>query len=670
MTTPSDNLPPPATTGWSRFLGQVQKDIRLWLALMLMFSLIRVTLMTVHRGHLASDSGFATVLAGLWSGLRFDVQFATVMTLPSLLLSVLCTRFAWERAAERVRRWWAGTLLVLTILVTGIDIGYVGEYGNQFDQFLFGVIFDDFGAIVTTIWRSYPVVWAFLGMIVLAIGLTWLLLRWLRSPFVTVDPVRPRPAVWLCVVVGVVLTALVVAGARGSVGRRPIQDKAAAMSPDPFVNALTPTPYHALRKAIERHLRLQAGAGLKVFLPDGDLLKAAAVVLPGLDASGDIDRWTQRTAPGTKAKPKHVFLLVMESYDGWSFAQEYRSLGLVDGVRDLGERGILTTSFVAASTGTMLSLGALLTGLPDAGVQTAWQPSARAPFPTSPAPIFKQLGYRTRFFYSGYLSWQRIGDFCAAQGFDEVVGGGSIDGGRSGNEWGVDDEHLLDYVAAHVPDDTPSFNVILGTSYHPPFDVDVYGKGFRHKTIPPDLADRYDGKVTMGMFGHHWYSDRVATKFIRTLEERTPGCLFALTGDHWSRRFLNGRPSWAEQSLMPLLLYGPQVLTGVTPPERIAGGHLDIAPTLVELCAPAGFAYHSLGENILAPRRGLGISATSVIGPDFIAEIGDQVRIHPLPDRAPPTQTPDPEYLRRLHQGWHALGWWRLMRGNAVEQKK
>jgi len=670
MTTSGNDTAPSMNTGWSRFLNQLQKDVRLWLALMLLFGMVRILLMTVHRGQLANDSGFGTVLAGLWSGMRFDVQLATLMTLPTVILSVGCTRFAWERMTERVRRWWAGVLLVLTILVTAIDIGYIGEYGNQFDQFLFGVIFDDFGAIVITIWHSYPVVWAFLGMIAFSMVLTWLLLRWLRSPFVLIDPARPRPAVWRCVLIGMALTGLLVVGARGSVSRLPIQDKAAALSPDRFVNALTPTPYHALRKAIGLHLRLQKSAGIKVFLPDGNLLKAADVVLPGHAVGNDIDRWTERTAPGTKSRPKHIFLLVMESYDAWSFANAYRSLGLTDGVRDLGKQGILLTNFVSGSSGTMLSIGALLTGLPDAGVQTAWQPSARAPFPTSPAPIFKQLGYRTRFFYSGYLSWQRIGEFCHSQGFDEVIGGGSIDGGSSGNEWGVDDEHLLNYVAAHVPDDTPSFNIILSTSYHPPFDVDVYGKGFPLKTIPPDLAERYDGKFSLTMFGHHWYSDRVATRFIRTLDERTPGCLFALTGDHWSRRFLNARPTWPEQSLMPLLLYGPQVLAGVTPPQRIAGGHLDIAPTLVELSAPAGFAYHSLGENILAPKRGLGISSTSVIGPDFIAEIGDQVRIHALPDRAPPTTAPDAAYLRRLHQSWHALGWWRLMRGNLVEVRK
>lgn len=670
MNTPVADLPRPASTGWSRFLVQLQLDFRLWLAFLLLFTMVRIVIIAVLHGRLASATGFGTILAGLWSGMRFDIQISTLLTLPSFLITLACLRWSRENAARTVRRWWAAMVLVLTIIITGIDIGYIQEYGNQFDQFLFGVIFDDFGAIVSTIWRTYPVVWAFLGMIALSAGLVWVLLRWLRAPFVLIDPLRTRPAVWWCVLIGVVLTALIVTGARGSLGRRPVQEMAAAISPDPFINSVTPTPYHALRKAIERHLQLRRGNGLSVFLPTANLAHAGDVVLPDRPKVNDFDRWTERTAPGTRVRPKHIFVLVMESYDGWSFANAYRSLGLTDGVRELGQQGILLTNFVSASGGTILSLSAMLTGLPDAGVQTAYLPSARAPFPTSPAPIFKKLGYRTRFFYSGYLSWQRLGDFCQAQGFDEVVGGGSIDGGKSGNEWGVDDEHLLNYVANHVTDEVPTFNVILSTSYHPPFDVDVYGKGFPHKTIPPDLADIYDGSVTMTMFGHHWFSDRVATRFIRTVEQRIPGCVFALTGDHWSRRFLNGTPTWAEKNLVPLLLYGPQVLAEVPRPERMSGGHLDIAPTLIELCAPAGFTYHSLGENLLAPKRGLGLSTTSVIGPDFIAEIGTQVQIHPLPDRDSPTNPPDPDYLRRLHQSWHGLGWWRLMRGNVIEEKK
>ena len=132
-------------------------------------------------------------------------------------------------------------------------------------------------------------------------------------------------------------------------------------------------------------------------------------------------------------------------------------------------------------------------------------------------------------FYAGYLSWQRIGEFCAAQGFDEVHGGGAIDRGRSGNEWGVEDEALFAYVEQHLPADRPSFNVIITTSYHPPFNVDVRSKGFALQVMPPSLAPLYDGRTSLVTFGHLWYSDRAAARFIGVMDQRLPTALFALT---------------------------------------------------------------------------------------------------------------------------------------------
>jgi hypothetical protein len=87
----------------------------------------------------------------------------------------------------------------------------------------------------------------------------------------------------------------------------------------------------------------------------------------------------------------------------------------------LGSEGIYTDAFLSAGDGTMPSLSTLISGLPEVGVHVNYQPAAKQPFPTATAPIFKRLGYRTRFFYSGYLSWQRLGDFCREQGFDEVL---------------------------------------------------------------------------------------------------------------------------------------------------------------------------------------------------------------------------------------------------------
>jgi len=42
----------------------------------------------------------------------------------------------------------------------------------------------------------------------------------------------------------------------------------------------------------------------------------------------------------------------------------------------------------------------------------------------------------------------------------------------------VDDEYLLDFVVNTVDDSRPSFNIIMTTSYHPPYNVDVWARDF------------------------------------------------------------------------------------------------------------------------------------------------------------------------------------------------
>src|SRR5438128_3569510 len=412
---------PPRRTRWLDYAVQVQKDAKLWTFMLALLVAVRGALVAAHRGQLDNATDAGVLLAAFASGVRYDYQVATWVTLPALLMSVVGSFTAWTGLADRVRFGLGAVVVALSVVISGIDIGYVGEYGNQFDHFLLGVVLDDFQAIVTTIWTSYPVVWGFMGMAALVTGLVWLLHRWLRTPFVDSLLARRPPPTWARGVLVGVLAVLVVAGARGgSLGERPLHEKDAATTDDRFLNRLIPTPYHALWQSLSDYPKLQRTAGLASYVPDGDLVRAASVIFPDQPPHGTVDDYLLRIAPGLAVPPRNLFLLIMEIYDAWPFAERYRSLGLTEGVRELGRAGILVTRFVPASTGTMSSLSALLTGLPDVGVYTDYQPAARQSFPSSPAAIFKRLGYRTRVFYSGYLSWHRIGDFCASQGFEEA----------------------------------------------------------------------------------------------------------------------------------------------------------------------------------------------------------------------------------------------------------
>ncbi|MCX7806581.1 MAG: hypothetical protein N3A38_15555, partial [Planctomycetota bacterium] len=94
------------------------------------------------------------------------------------------------------------------------------------------------------------------------------------------------------------------------------------------------------------------------------------------------------------------------------------------------------------------------------------------------------------------------------------------------------------------------------------------------------------------------------------------------------------------------------------------GSHMDITPTLVELCAPAGFRYHSLGRDVLAPcDNPVAFGADFAVGPDFVADLEGEPRWEAFPDSPSPRIPPDTSALRRRYRDLKGISWWRAVRG-------
>lgn len=228
---------------------------------------------------------------------------------------------------------------------------------------------------------------------------------------------------------------------------------------------------------------------------------------------------------------------------------------------------------------------------------------------------------------------------------------------------GVLDEYLYHFVEQTINPDLPSFNVVLTTTNHPPFEIDLAARGYPVKTVPPALAPFFDGSLDLKTLGHRWYSDHWLGVFVREAEARLPRTLFAITSDHESRRFPNARPMLYERSAIPFVLYGKDVLQGLSVPTRMAGSQIDIAPTLIELCAPQGFLYYAVGKNLLSPQpQPLGIGFHRVIGPDFIADL-ETANIHPVPGGPLPATLIDVNELKTAANNYYGLAWWRVKRG-------
>jgi hypothetical protein len=104
------------------------------------------------------------------------------------------------------------------------------------------------------------------------------------------------------------------------------------------------------------------------------------------------------------------------------------------------------------------------------------------------------------------------------------------------------------------------------------------------------------------------------------------------------------------------------VLANAPIPSELAGSHLDILPTLIDLAAPAGFVYHAFGRDLFdGSQSQVGFGCEAVISPHFVFKIQDPERVEDL--HGNPVSGIDAKALSKRYRQLHALGWWRATQG-------
>ena len=664
---------------WPHFYSQFKSDLRLWCYCVVIEQICRLSFIYTLSNYLAQTTQVSTIIQAMIHGLRFDSLWATVFIFIPLLLITIPSIFViinnkypnyFTYTSYKFRYYLGGLFTIITVLIYIISIEYFREYKDLFNQFLFNFFYDDQIAILKTIWAEHHVL-----LYAIVLIATLILYKKYLHKFIILASNKNTTEYsnWKKTTLTICIVLFYIIGFRGSIGPRPIQLKDAGVTRDTFLNKAIISPYSTLKYAIREQLTIHTQDNYRYTSNSQQDIKELAKAFFHTNIEHErLSEYMHKIAPGTLLpKPKHVFLIIGESLDSWPIQAKYNKFKLTPNLHKLIKKGLHLKYFLPCANGTMATINTIITGFPDLDLHTNYQPNSYQAYPTALAKQFKNLGFKTQFFYGGYLSWQRLEDFVKTQGSDTVYGAAHISNWKQTNEWGVDDRTLFNFIAKNIQtSNVPTFNVIMTTSNHPPFSINLQAESFKTNKISKLLAQYPNTTTNVKELGHIWYADKTIGEFITNITKQYPKALFAITGDHFGRRHILPNPPLFDVSAVPLILYGNNIKYYYKFPASVAGSHLDLGATLIELVAPKGFHYYALGANLLtSSNHTVGLGQQTIITRDFIASTTSQTIMY-LRRNNYHINTNQLALCKQQYDQAMDIAWWMIKIGDHYEKNK
>ncbi|OUR92364.1 alkaline phosphatase [Flavobacteriales bacterium 34_180_T64] len=648
---------------WENFLKELGNLVFFWCFGVLFFLFFRITFIAIFNKQLGESSNLSELFKTLFMGFRFDctaIAYFLIIPLLTLLTVSYYDKFKIIKAVRILHQY---LFVILSTLICLVTLNYFKEYNDQFNNFIFLALYDDMNAVAHTVLEDFHPVLNSISLIVIIVFSLSIFRRFegAISIYKLLNKVSSKPGK-IALVSATLLIFFI--GMRGSFSKVPAIRKWAAVSSDDFLNKTILNPYRSFKYALSDFNELNLIDGKNPYLNATDF----NLRYPEHSVAEIIKK---RTLGDSIEKPKQIFLVVMESYDAWPLMDKYLPFKLSEQLNALAKQGTQFTNFLPASNSTFNSYGAIVSGVPYCGVNISQLGTINEPFQSSMFLQFKALGYQTNFFYGGFLSWENIGQFTKHQGVDRIFSGVDAGGVSDSGAWGIEDEKLFDLVLKHVDPNAYSLNVILTSSYHAPYAVDIYDKGFPYRSkddLPEAVKPLYDGRMSMEEMGHLWYSDKAIGDFVKTADSKFPDALHCFTGDHYGRRFVNHQPNLYERNAVNFVMYGKGIPVSI---NETPGTHIDVLPTLIEKVAPKGFEYYSFGQSLFSKNKTSAIGFNELVNQNSMYFFSKDSKIKSI-DLNLNKETPSSdENWRKMHDNYMSLPWYYTMKGNLLtEQNK
>ena len=610
---------------WQRLFEGIRTEIKVFIFFSALLTAFRIVFLAVFQSQLASVT-MENILTSLWLGFRLSLKTVGSLCLLGFLGGTLVHTFVPKWPSLRIKQ---VLYSIATVLLTFLFLGRIPFYkifNSSYNAMLINGKNDDISAIVNTAINEYNALMYIVGAVVLSAALCYFLVKFLAwgtkkySDYVGNDlsgsdqlgaseqiscPTwypKTKKTQWMTGVgltVGIIVLGLFFRFGGAFSYTNSINWESAARLSSNLLNENILDDVQALYRVKSIAKRTAELAVINLTPQElNEKITAVGGKFNGTNFDGSFTRTitTQRLAE----QPQSINIVLGESYGLWPFLSEYNEPGayLVEQGRKYAAspQAMSTQLSLAQGTGTMPAINGLLTGMPDTGLYPNYEgESFKQPYGLGIGPVMKKLGYKTVFWYGGFSTWQNVKNFTLSQGFDEFHDASEMTS-EDGNAWGVGDKDLFKAISAYMDQHRGEkiLNVIMTTSNHPPYSINVAKEGFDATEVKGHVPDSIsDDEKQLNEMGHIWYADHVMGEYIAREEKADPSALFVITGDH-SERFNFARevgPNVA--STIPIIFYGRGIHKDWLAPNAF-GMSIQIIPTLAELAGRPGQTYEAM----------------------------------------------------------------------------
>ena len=608
-----------------RFFIGIQHDLQLFLFVLILLEVYRGLFIFFMSNYMNETSGAAQIATAMFAGLRLSLKTAGAVTLISFLFVTI------GGLNSRLRLLIGIIASLIFSMLFMLRFPYWRAFQSTFGMEIVQGFHDDIFSIIVTLIQEYGIIWRFLVALILTIICIAVLSRLLlikTFPLPELDDLKKKIGFTAGLCAGIFLFGLFVRFGGSFTYGNGINWENAGVTNDVLLNESILDDAQALYRARSMAVRMEAGE-ISGVNPDNIAVAAQIIAVNKEITEKNLAPYLERKAKGERIqKPKHIFIILGETFMQWPMLGKYDELLIAEGIKSLiaEENCYYSRNFMPNGDFTSTAITGIVTGLPDVNIKINYQERTYEKlYITAMTPPLRELGYNVDFWYGGMPSWDSIAKMSFAQGFDKFYGYPDFNAPKE-TTWGTKDENLFNALLAHLDEESPTVHVIMTTTNHPPYSLDLAAEGFdvnaEIETLNkfPNIDDVNQLAIELG---HYWYMDEVIVNFIHAARAKFPDSLFVVTGDHAIRCDPSTHPTIFEHQSVPFVLYGAGITKEILPPDAV-GDHISIVPTIIELIAPKDFAYYSIAPSLF-DSDGVGFNNSTFLTATVAGQIDSDV---------------------------------------------